>query len=62
MTRLAISDSPYQQELVTAVVDGVLTPEQTCFVCSRWGSGCPDMLAISRAIATQSLDRMRRVA
>ena len=35
--------------LVSEVVDEVLTPLQTCIICAKWGSGCPDMLAVTRA-------------
>lgn len=45
--------------LVTDVVDDVLTPFQTCKICSMWpDSGCPDMLAISRAITVQSVPQL----
>ena len=45
--------------LVSTVVTKVLTPLQTCFVCASWDSdGCPDMLAISRAITVQSMEKL----
>eukprot|EP00227_Mantoniella_beaufortii_P020281 CAMPEP_0197580240 /NCGR_PEP_ID=MMETSP1326-20131121/4077_1 /TAXON_ID=1155430 /ORGANISM="Genus nov. species nov., Strain RCC2288" /LENGTH=586 /DNA_ID=CAMNT_0043143937 /DNA_START=316 /DNA_END=2079 /DNA_ORIENTATION=- len=46
--------------LVSEIVDDLLTPLQTCHICSKWGSGCPDMLAISRAIAVQSMERQQQ--
>jgi hypothetical protein len=45
--------------LVTQIVDDVLTPFQTCMICSMWQTGgCPDLLAISRAITVQSMQCM----
>ena len=45
-------------ELVSKVVDEVLTPLQTCVICAKWGSGCPDMLAVTRAITVQTMELM----
>ena len=44
--------------LVSEVVDEVLTPLQTCVICAKWGSGCPDMLAVTRAITVQTMELM----
>ena len=44
--------------LVSEVVDEVLTPLQTCIICAKWGSGCPDMLAVTRAITVQTMELM----
>ena len=45
-------------ELVSKVVDEVLTPLQTCVICAKWGSGCPDMIAVTRAITVQTMELM----
>mmetsp|Transcript_10023 Transcript_10023/g.42134 ORF Transcript_10023/g.42134 Transcript_10023/m.42134 type:complete len:520 (-) Transcript_10023:942-2501(-) len=42
--------------LVSEVVDDVLTPMQTCTICATWGTECPDMLAISRAVTVQTME------
>lgn len=48
--------------LVSEVVSEVLTPLQTCKICAAWGSGCPDMLAISRAMTVQTMELMPHLA
>lgn len=48
--------------LVSDVVSEVLTPLQTCKICAAWGSGCPDMLAISRAMTVQTMELMPHLA
>jgi hypothetical protein len=29
---------------------------QTCTICATWGTECPDMLAISRAVTVQTME------
>lgn len=44
--------------LAAEIVGDVLKPLQTCKICANWGPGCPDMLAISRAIVVSTLELM----
>ena len=59
MLRENISKEQKQNfQFVTDILDGALTPHQICIICSSWGIGCPDMLAIARAITVQSMQCM----